>query len=146
MSNLEGNFYELMNLDNFSTLAEVKTKYQQIIRKVHPDKLQQSNLAKSEQSFLKIQEAWKVLGNPQKKIEYDLQLQQLITQQDYNISDCIPLEEFEETFINEETTFSYDCRCGGSYFYCHDNIQPVVQGETVIVACSNCSLHVEVIT
>ena len=67
--NQENNFYNILGVDESSSSEEIKKAYRKLSLKYHPDK-NQGNL-ESVKMFQKISEAYEVLGNPEKRNEYD---------------------------------------------------------------------------
>jgi len=61
-------FYSVLNVDPAASDAELKKAYRKQIRVAHPD------VGGSHEQFLLIQEAWTILGDPNKRAQYDLKL------------------------------------------------------------------------
>ena len=64
-----GDLYEILELKRGASLAEVKKAYKRLARKLHPD-LNPGDKA-SEERFKAINEAYAILGNAEKKKQYD---------------------------------------------------------------------------
>lgn len=62
------NFYELLGVSPQATDEEVKKAYRAISKKIHPDK------GGTVADFQAINEAYRILSNPQQREEYDLNL------------------------------------------------------------------------
>ena len=60
------NYYQILGLDATATDAEIKKAYRKLAQKFHPDKKDGN-----EEKFKEISEAYNVLGNPEKRKEYD---------------------------------------------------------------------------
>ena len=58
-------YYEALGVNHTTTPKEIKTAYRKLASKHHPDK------GGDPEQFKKIQEAWDVLGDPEKKQQYD---------------------------------------------------------------------------
>ncbi|GFR36587.1 DnaJ domain-containing protein [Thermobrachium celere] len=84
------NYYELLQIERGASFDEIKRAYARLLRKYNPER--------DEENFKKIREAFEVLSNPEKRKEYDFQL-------DYGnefleslrqIDELISLEEYEQ--------------------------------------------------
>lgn len=62
------NFYEILQLPNFSDPEDIKVKYKELIKNNHPDK------GGSTDGFELIKIAYNTLKDPDKKSEYDRKL------------------------------------------------------------------------
>lgn len=60
-------YYKILGVSNNSTLSEIKRKYRQLMHEIHPDKGGDFDTEKLSQ----IQEAYKVLSDGTKRMEYD---------------------------------------------------------------------------
>ena len=65
----EKNYYKILGIGKESSSDEIKKAFRQLARKYHPD-LNHNN-KESEEKFKEINEAFQVLGNEKKKIQYD---------------------------------------------------------------------------
>ena len=72
--------YEYLEVDKYANLNEIKKKYRILALKYHPDKVIQTKINYTEYEFeelkllfLKIQEAYGILSDPELRIQYDLQ-------------------------------------------------------------------------
>ena len=63
-------FYNILNVPETATPAEIKQSYRKLSMTHHPDK--NGNSAESTEKFQKISEAYEVLGDVDKKREYDM--------------------------------------------------------------------------
>ena len=61
-------FYKILGVSPASSAEEIKKKYRKLAIEFHPDKNQQPG---AEDRFKEVNEAYSVLGDPEKKIEYD---------------------------------------------------------------------------
>lgn len=64
-----GNLYTRLRLTAAATQAEIKTAYYRLSKIYHPDT--NTNSSKAGPQFRGITEAYKVLGNPKTRAEYD---------------------------------------------------------------------------
>ncbi len=62
-------YYEVLGVNRNSTQEEVKKAFRQLAKKWHPDVSSDKKLA--EEKFKEINEAFQILGDPQKRAQYD---------------------------------------------------------------------------
>lgn len=70
---LQRNYYEVLGLPPGATTDEIKKKYRELARKFHPDVVQDKVLG--QRVFTQINQAYSVLGNPERRAEYNSSLQ-----------------------------------------------------------------------
>jgi len=68
------NYYKVLKVSPKASRAEIKSAYRRLARKIHPDINVTTDT--SSQEFSQITKAYKILGNPQKRADYDRQLLQ----------------------------------------------------------------------
>lgn len=119
-------YYTLLGLDKDATDEEIKNKYQVLIKLYHPDK-QKCDTA---EEFIKINDAWNVLRDENKRKEYDSNLLQYELKENSLIYAELNLNEinFENDMCN------YPCRCGDSFLIKQSEIN-----ESCIMECAECS-------
>jgi DnaJ domain len=70
-------FYEVLEIPEWASTAEIRSAYLRLAREYHPDRVPE-HLTKlrldAEEKFKKVQEAWAVLGDPFKRRQYDLRV------------------------------------------------------------------------
>jgi curved DNA-binding protein len=64
-------YYAILGVDRKATEAEIKAAYRKAARKYHPDLQAAGEKAAAEKKFKEINEAYTVLGNKEKKDQYD---------------------------------------------------------------------------
>ncbi|WP_255464329.1 DnaJ domain-containing protein [Nitrosopumilus sp. b1] len=62
------NFYEVLGVPKTATQIEIKTKFRQLAKELHPDKTKDKS---SEDKMSEINRAYEVLSDPDKKEQYD---------------------------------------------------------------------------
>ncbi|NXG41876.1 DNJB8 protein, partial [Psilopogon haemacephalus] len=70
-----GDYYEVLGLHKSASQDDIKKSYHQLALKWHPDK-NPSNKVKAEKKFKEIAEAYKILSDPQKRLDYDRSVQE----------------------------------------------------------------------
>ena len=70
---LQRNYYEVLGLPPGATTDEIKKKYRELARKFHPDVVQDKVLG--QRVFTQINQAYSVLGNPERRAQYNSTLQ-----------------------------------------------------------------------
>ncbi|EEB13129.1 CSL-type zinc finger protein-containing protein, putative [Pediculus humanus corporis] len=134
------NYYEILGCDKNATRDEIKKCYYERVKKYHPDKTDENKSRREE--YLRLDEAWKVLRNPETRLEYDLSM----SKNDLKNTPLyckINLEEMSREEEEEEGVkgYSYTCRCGGNYFVDEEEIHSC---EELAVPCDECTFHIVV--
>ncbi|KAG6856265.1 hypothetical protein H0H87_006021 [Tephrocybe sp. NHM501043] len=74
-------FYDVLGVRPSASVEEVRKAYRRKALETHPDKLEQTATddvkRRAEKSFLNIREAFDILGDPQKRKEYDIHLRSM---------------------------------------------------------------------
>jgi molecular chaperone DnaJ len=68
---MQENYYDILGLDKNSSFKDIKKKYNELVMKYHPDVNKEAD---AEEKFSKIQEAYNVLSNENKRKIYDTNL------------------------------------------------------------------------
>ena len=63
-------YYKILNIDKTANKEQIKTAYKKLALQYHPDK-NPTNKEEAENKFKEISEAYQILGDSQKKINYD---------------------------------------------------------------------------
>ena len=63
-------YYKILNIDKTANKEQIKTAYKKLALQYHPDK-NPTNKEEAENKFKEISEAYEILGDSQKKINYD---------------------------------------------------------------------------
>lgn len=69
--NYAKDYYNILDIKRTSTRREIKHAYYRLSKKFHPDVNQEPN---AEEKFKAIQEAYQILGDEKRRLEYDLSL------------------------------------------------------------------------
>ena len=82
---MEENYYDILEVNKNASPEIIEKAYKTLVKKYHPD-LQENNLKNDyEEKIKKINEAYEILSNPEKRKSYDLQLKNNeISEEDYN--------------------------------------------------------------
>ena len=83
---MEKNYYEILEVNINASQEIIDKAYKTLVKKYHPD-LQENNLKNEyEEKLKKINEAYEILSDPEKRENYDLNLKSnQITEKDYDI-------------------------------------------------------------
>ena len=128
------NYYEVLGVSSAATSQELKNIFQQLVRQCHPDKTQ---LPDQTSRFLAISEAWKVLGNPELRKQYDAAWVQRCIAQSQTVQDNVSIEEFD---VGADGRWVFPCRCGAEYELNSQNVEFRVD----YLSCPSCSLCIAV--
>ena len=133
-------FYAILQCNQESTFQDIKSNFQKLALKYHPDKVQAANspVGTSTEDFVKINKAWKVLGNESSRKEYDALWKQRCMAQDWPIQDDVNIKDFNVE--NDSDEYIHGCRCGGLFRLTTTDVFYRLD----IVACEFCSLCVRV--
>ena len=120
--------YEILNVTSSASYEEIKASFHRLARQSHPDKQQQQQQQQQQakqwqkkmdgdDAFKRIQQAWQVLRDDERRKQYDLELQQIHLTQKSKRDGAVSIslqEDCEEAYDEEleRTVFVYDCRCG----------------------------------
>jgi curved DNA-binding protein CbpA len=78
MMSLQRNYYEVLGLSPQSSTDQIKKKYRELARKFHPDVVQDKALG--QRVFTQINQAYSVLGDPERRAQYNDTLQHTASQ------------------------------------------------------------------
>ncbi|KAK2995159.1 hypothetical protein RJ640_025389 [Escallonia rubra] len=67
-------FYELLGISESGTLSEIKKAYKQLARKYHPDVSPPERTEEYTKTFIRVQEAYETLSDPQTRALYDIDM------------------------------------------------------------------------
>ncbi|XP_065880495.1 chaperone protein dnaJ 11, chloroplastic-like [Euphorbia lathyris] len=69
-----GSLYEVLEIQNGASFGEIKSAYRKLARVLHPDVAAEGEKENRAYEFMKIQEAYETLSDPEKRSEYDRSL------------------------------------------------------------------------
>ena len=75
MMSVQRNYYEVLGLPPAATTDQIKKKYRELARQFHPDVV--SDKAMGQRVFSQINQAYSVLGNPERRAQYNGTLQNM---------------------------------------------------------------------
>ena len=93
-------YYQILEINKNSDKNTIKNAYKKLALKYHPDKNMQ-NKEESEKKFKEISEAYEILGDDEKKKNYD-------NGQNVVIQNSNPFDIFENIFKNHNMSFNID--------------------------------------
>ena len=132
-------FYAILECNPESSLEEIKSSFQKLALKYHPDKATvNSTPSTTNDEFVKISKAWKVLGNESSRKEYDARWKQRCMAQTWPIQDDVDIEDFD--IEGDTLEHTHGCRCGGLFRLTKTDVFYHLD----IVACEFCSLCVRI--
>lgn len=115
------NYYEILNCNPSDKIDEIKKSYQTLVLKHHPDKQNTSNQNDVER-FYQIDEAWKMLRDPEQRKKYDAEMKQHKFDDEPIVHAKVYRNDFE--FDADSQCYIYPCRCGGYFVLPDDCIEP----------------------
>ncbi|EEF52433.1 zinc finger protein, putative [Ricinus communis] len=157
--------YDILSVKEDASYEEIRTSYRLSLLNHHPDKLQSAHRTSDPQDelgdrFLKVQKAWKVLGDARSRAIYDNELRAL--RKDTGVAEDVSLEDMMIEDGGEALELFYQCRCGdyfsvdslelGKMGYILLRDENKISFETtdvspasVLLPCGSCSLQVRLL-
>ena len=68
---MDKDYYKILNVNIFSNIETIKKSYRELAMKYHPDR--NAGNIEAEEKFKDITEAYEILSNEKKRMEYNLQ-------------------------------------------------------------------------
>ena len=136
--------YEVLRVPRLADKNDIKEAYMKLARVYHPDKRLGPAASNSggnvdaDDSFIRIQRAWEILGDDFLKAMYDVHLahEQLRVRCSDKMDNIVPLEEFN----HEDDLYFKECRCGDRFTVTESDINDGIN----TIQCSSCSLEVTI--
>ncbi|XP_069575735.1 dnaJ homolog subfamily C member 24 isoform X2 [Brachyistius frenatus] len=125
----EKDLYAVLGAGPSDSVQQLRHRYQQLALQYHPDRLGADCSSESTvKKFVEVDAAWKILGDPTRRRQYDLQRR-------------------------DECLYTYCCRCGGGFSVTEEETRRTQQDDEeeeteegqptgVVVCCDTCSLSV----
>ncbi|XP_011314215.1 dnaJ homolog subfamily C member 24-like [Fopius arisanus] len=127
-------YYKVLQCSRDSSQDEIKRAYHRLALIHHPDK----NSANSEK-FLEIEEAWRILSQPNSRRKYDAECRQAeLESENILIHERISLKDLK----TEDQKLSFPCRCGNNYLINKDDFNN--DDETVYIPCQECTFFIAI--
>lgn len=86
---MEQNYYEILEVDKDASPEVIKKAYSTLAKKYHPDLQPEGLKDSSEEKFKLINEAYEVLSDTEKRKQYDAELSNMISNDNYIIDDLL---------------------------------------------------------
>ena len=108
---MEKNYYEILQVDKNASSEIIEKAYKTLVKKYHPD-LQENNLKENyEEKIKKINEAYEILSDEEKRKNYDLNLK----------NNFIPIEEFnnlynENIYLKKQLNYLKNTLINNNYY------------------------------
>ena len=138
------NYYDVLGVSDTASHEEVRAAYRVALLRTHPDKGSDADVsgAESRAAFLQVQEAWRVLGDPQLRYAYD---ERRMREEDDDDSDFV---NFEATLSDmqacEGGQYEYACRCGDAFALEQSDLPSLRAEGALLLQCPSCSLVLKV--
>ncbi|KAG2221423.1 hypothetical protein INT45_005228 [Circinella minor] len=129
--------YEVLNVSETATTEHIKSRFQQLILRHHPDR--QGTIQQDNDQAQRILQAWEILRNPTTRKAYDEELAARHQHRAAVINSEIDLDDME--YNEKALTFSLICRCSGIYAITENDLEQGID----VVCCDNCSLRIRVL-
>ena len=132
--------YHELKVSRTASYREIKQAYQKLALIYHPDRNISSERKEDyAEQFVKVDKAWKILGNEESRKMYDAKWKQREIAQDWPIQDDVHIDEFEEE--EDELLYWSECRCAGKYVLKKLEVDIKVD----FALCDSCSLCIRVL-
>lgn len=99
--------YSVLGVARDAPREEIKRSYRKKLMGCHPDKH-----CGSAEEFLKLDLAWKAIGDEERRKAYDAKMKQQEALVNHPVNEEVKLQDMD---IDKNGHFIWDCRCGGHY-------------------------------
>lgn len=114
--------------DQNASMEELKKSYQNLVLKYHPDKQCQNT-----ETFIRLNEAWNILRDLEKRKAYDAELQQKKFNENRIVHEVVNLSK-DFRYDRKMNNYTRDCRCGGLFVVSEEDV------SDSYFECDECSL------
>ncbi|KAF9780905.1 hypothetical protein BJ322DRAFT_1082337 [Thelephora terrestris] len=131
------NYYELLQVPQTASFADIKASYHRLLLSHHPDKSDPSkhNSTQTDVDIGSLKEAFTTLSTAESRMRYDFELSSLpclsSRPSQSRPAHVVSLEDFEDL----GQVWVYGCRCGEHYAINEADME----NDVHLVACSGCS-------
>ncbi|XP_069019328.1 dnaJ homolog subfamily C member 24 isoform X1 [Embiotoca jacksoni] len=148
----EKDLYAVLGAGPSDSVQQLRHRYQQLALQYHPDRLGADCSSESTvEKFVEVDAAWKILGDPTRRRQYDLQRRAQELKQDWPVDSTVCLQDM--SWDEDECLYTYCCRCGGGFSVTEEETRRTQQDDEeeeteegqptgVVVCCDTCSLSV----
>lgn len=134
----QGALYRLLGVPRDATQEQIKKAYHQALLRHHPDKNRSAEQAQgSPASIDDLLHAFKILSNESLRETYDKSVRSGShpPKTGPRPAHIISLDDFLEIEDDENTHWTYQCRCGGVFRLAEDDLEQDVH----LIGCDGCS-------
>ncbi|XP_034940268.1 dnaJ homolog subfamily C member 24-like [Chelonus insularis] len=129
-------YYEVLGCNKESSYEELRQAYKKMALLYHPDKYPQDKNNLTNDKFLAIEEAWRILSDNETRKKYDAECRQAeLESENILIYDNINLDQLKE---KDDKFLSYPCRCGSNYLISKSDINED-SNEVTYIPCQECT-------
>ena len=155
-------FYNVLSVDESASYEEIRANYRAAVLSLHPDKIKSKQAIQDpdevRERFVKIQEAWEVLGDRESRAAYDKELKS--TKSDPPVyAHEIEMKDLGFRDCGDALELVFPCRCGDFFSVSSDDLgemgfrlegsrvlrgtgNSVPEPVAVAISCPSCSLMI----
>lgn len=132
--------YAILKCSSDAPAEEIRRQYRILAKIHHPDSQSNENQSDHSLSFIKVNNAYKVLSDVQLRKEYDTRWHQLVLLQELPVHETVEFDELEVVEDCEEMR-THPCRCGDNFIISQLDILLRFQ----YASCQSCSLCIQIL-
>eukprot|EP00118_Oscarella_pearsei_P020030 m.215778 g.215778 ORF g.215778 m.215778 type:complete len:143 (+) comp39839_c2_seq2:190-618(+) len=134
--------YGILGVSAEAHRQTIRKAYQKRAFQCHPDKLpidaNEKAKVESRRVFQKVEEAWRVLGDPESRRKYDSEQAAARSKAQEFVNEVVDLSNME--YSDVDSCYFWPCRCGDIYAVAREELDD----GTAVVPCCGCSLNIKV--